>query len=329
MNPKHQLIPLESMNAWSDSLQGIEHGFAHTWEYCRALHLTTRRKSFLYSFENESSRIVCPVDERSFLGGVDIVKPMGYSGFTGIGSCRDFPVYWREFVQNRGYVCGYLALHPYFKLNVQFDFSEVFHNYDVHILDLKPSLGDILSKMAKRKRQEINKFDKSCHDIIFDKFRIKKFFIARFNEFLRRKGAPPFCLLSDQTLAYLFDSDHVICIAVRKSGNIVAATMFTYTSSMGEALYHVSLPEGQKYSAGLIWQGAKALKNKAVPALILGGAPTPGIGKFKKRFGCEYYPLHSLRQIYRPNLYNRLCDQANVDVMNKSHFFPAYLKSGI
>jgi hypothetical protein len=65
---KHECIPLDSPGAWKDALQDIPHAFAHTWESCRAVYLTTRLPTYLYCFEDESARIVCPIAERRKLG---------------------------------------------------------------------------------------------------------------------------------------------------------------------------------------------------------------------------------------------------------------------
>ena len=77
MNQK--FIPLESRVEWQNALQGIKHAFAHTWENCYAMHLTTGFTTYLYCFEAENIRIVCPIAEREFQGYVDIVTPYGLS----------------------------------------------------------------------------------------------------------------------------------------------------------------------------------------------------------------------------------------------------------
>src|SRR5207248_3398246 len=105
-------IPLESPAEWKKALEGIKHAFAHTWENCHAMHQTTGFKTYLYCLEGEQARVVCPIAEREFGSHVDIVTPYGFSGFVGTNKYADFPQYWREFVREQAYVCGYIGFNP-------------------------------------------------------------------------------------------------------------------------------------------------------------------------------------------------------------------------
>src|ERR1700733_12014806 len=97
-------IPLDSPLEWKQALSGIPHSFFHTWEHSYAMYLTHKLPAFLYCFEADEVRIVCPFIERPFGKYVDIATPYGFSGFAGNGEFPDFPSYWEEFVQSRGYV---------------------------------------------------------------------------------------------------------------------------------------------------------------------------------------------------------------------------------
>jgi hypothetical protein len=119
-------ISLESPDEWKQALKGIKHSFGHTWENCYAMQLTTGFMTYLYCFENEHVRIVCPIAEREYEGYIDIVKPSGFSGFVGQGTCPDFSLHWKEFATERGYICGYIGLNPLF------DYSSLFKSYEVY-----------------------------------------------------------------------------------------------------------------------------------------------------------------------------------------------------
>jgi len=82
-------ISLGSPTEWKDALKGIKHAFAHTWENSHAMRLTTGFNTYLYCFESNHVRIVCPIAEREFEGHVDIVTPYGFSGFVGNGNFSD------------------------------------------------------------------------------------------------------------------------------------------------------------------------------------------------------------------------------------------------
>ena len=46
----HKCIPLNSPAEWKNALRGVKHAFAHTWENCHAIGLTTgfRHLSLLF-----------------------------------------------------------------------------------------------------------------------------------------------------------------------------------------------------------------------------------------------------------------------------------------
>ena len=121
---RHKCIPIEAPGPWNDALCGIPHAFAHTWESCYAMRLTTGYPTYLYCFENASVRIVCPIAERRSDEGIDIVTPYGFSGFAGTADCTDFPRYWREFVRERGYIAGYISLNPALENRSYYDREE-------------------------------------------------------------------------------------------------------------------------------------------------------------------------------------------------------------
>ena len=74
-------ISLNSKKEWDEALKGINHSFAFTFENCHAMSLTTGFNTFLYCYEKEDVKIVCPLSERSYNGYTDIVTPYGFSGF--------------------------------------------------------------------------------------------------------------------------------------------------------------------------------------------------------------------------------------------------------
>jgi len=51
--------------------------------------------------------------------------------------------------------------------------------------------------------------------------------------------------------------------------------------------------------------------------------PGDAVAEFKRRFGAVEEPLASLRQVYRPDVYQRLCAEAGVSP-ESSGWFPPY-----
>ena len=321
MAVEQKLIPLESREEWREALKGIKHTFGHSWENCYAMHLTTGLKTYLYSFEADDIRTICPFTEREFEGYIDIVKPYGFSGFVGNGRHPDFVRSWGEFVRDRGYVCGYLGLNPLFDYSNNFHADEI-HQYGiVYILDLTPDAEDLLANMSRNRRRQLKKdWGTIRSNFVLEKSVLEKFFIEHYHDFLRKKNASPVYFFSKETLSYLFRLDNVILVGTHTAGKVTAVSVFSYTADAGEYLFNVSLPEGRENSAALVWYGINYLKSRHISSLNLGGGST---GEFKRRFGSKVLPLRCLIEIYRQDIYDMLCHRMNVDPRNTG-FFPAY-----
>lgn len=322
----HRLIPLESDKEWKKALQGIKHAFGHTWQHCYSQYLTTGHKTFLYSFEkNNRVRMICPIVEREYSGYTDISKPFGFSGFVGNDADNEFANEWKHFVSEKGYVSGYLGLHPVFDYSDLFDSSEVYHYNNVFVLDLRPEIDVILGRMARKRRKQLKKWAENTVQFTENRSELEAFFHENYDNFLHRKKAKSFYFFSPETISYLFSLENIIVVGVKESGRLVAASFFAHTRYIGDALYHLSLPGAEDYSAPLIWYGAIKLKSIGIPALNLGGGFN-GIAKFKKRFGTNLLPLMAVKQIYMKNIYDTLCKEIDADPKNLDGYFPAYRK---
>jgi hypothetical protein len=321
----HKRIPLESPIEWRNALNGIQHAFAHTWENCHAMHLTTGFRTYLYCFEAENVRIVCPIAEREFEGYIDIVTPSGFSGFVGTGECPDFPRYWREFVGERGYVCGYIGLNPIFENKTYFDSNELYSYNNIYVLDLTLSRDELFSKLSTNRKRQIKEWEKNSVGLLLDKRVLKEFFLANYVEFFRQKEAAPVYSFSAATLESLFALDNVAMVGVSLE-NVEATSVFTYTPHAGDFLFNVSLPKGRHHSAALIWYGVNYFKSIGVPTLNLGGGvrANDSLAEFKQRFGGKKLTLSCLKQIYDKTLYAAMCARVGADPADRTGYFPAY-----
>lgn len=322
----HRLIPLENEKEWKEALAGIQHSYGHTWEHCNAMKLTTGHDTYLYSYENKDTLIVAPILEREFLGYKDIAKPFGYSGFTGIKFTNTFSKEWKEFTKSKGYVAGYLGIHPVFCKSDLFPQQDVKEYNCAFVLDLKPEVDEILGKMAGNRRRQFNDWHQIKSSLTENRSELETFFQGHYTDFLNRKNAKSYYFFSMETISELFEIETSFAVGAYEAGKIVAATYFAYTKHIGNALYHLSLPGSEHYSASLLWYGARKLKSFGIPAMNFGGGFN-GIARFKKRFGTKRYPLKAVRQIYRNDVYEFLCNKENEDPTNKHGFFPAYRKS--
>jgi hypothetical protein len=278
-------IPLESSAEWKEALHGIKHAFAHTWENCYAMHLTTGFRTYLYCFETENVRVVCPIAEREFDGYIDIVTPYGFSGFVGNGHYPQFPLFWRQFVKERGYVCGYIALNPIFETSVYFNSNEAYRSNTLYFLDLTLSIDELFSKLDRNRKRELKDFNK--HVFVLDRDTLIDFFLETYPEFLRRVQAPPASYFTMETLTTPEGRRHA-------------------TALLWWGVNHLKAKR-----VPLLNLGGGVRENDT-------------IARSKERFGPIKLPFRPLKQIYDRRIYEELCQQRGVDPDDRTGYFPAY-----
>ena len=325
MNVRQQYISLDKPAEWRQALVGIRHSFGHTWESCYAMHLTTGLKTYLYCFESDQGRVVCPICEREYHGTVDVVKPFGFSGFVGTGDCSGFDRYWKESALERGYVCGFLGLNPVFDFSSHFDAPEVQQYDTIHLLNLSLTMDQLFSNLHRSRQRELKHWDNQNPAFACDPAALKTFFLEQYTAFLQARHADPFYFFSEETLLCLTNLENVVLSGAQIDGKIVAVMLFAYTPHAADALFTLSLPEGRGYTVPLVWHGVNHFKLLQVPSLNLGGGGG-GVGESKRRYGCDEHPLYCLKQVYQPEIYESLCQQAGVEPDSSCGYFPAYRK---
>ena len=321
-------IPLENPLEWKEALKGIKHDFAHTWESCYAMYLTTGFPTYLYTFELENVRIVCPISERTFDGYTDIVTPYGFSGFVGNGQFPEFPRYWKRFVKEKGYICGYIGLNPVFEDSSYYEINEAYQYNNIYVLDLTLATTELFTKFSSDRRYKLKHWKDNFLMITHEKPVLAEFFLGQYHNFFRSRNASRTYDFSNETLSFLTNQENVHIVGIQNSGRVVAVNVFAFTPDAGESLFNVSLDEGRRYSALLIWYGVIHLKSLGIPSLNLGGGvrENDGIARFKQRFGAKELPLKSLKQVYDPQVYEQLCWKMNADPNDRAGYFPPYQK---
>ena len=323
-------ISLGSPTEWKDALKGIKHAFAHTWENSHAMRLTTGFNTYLYCFESNHVRIVCPIAEREFEGHVDIVTPYGFSGFVGNGNCSDFFRYWREFISKRGYVCGYIGLNPIFENKTYFGGNELYSYNSIYALDLGLSHNELFSKLSENRKRQLKEWKKISGNLVVEKYALIEFFLEHYVEFFREKKAATAYAFSAATLESLFALANVVMVGAGSAERVEAATVFTYTPYVADFLFNIALPQGRHHSAALIWYGVNYFKSIGIPILNLGGGvrANDSLAEFKQRFGGKKFTLSCLKQIYDAAIYAALCAEARADPADRTGYFPAYRSLG-
>ena len=326
MSVHQYYIPLDKPAEWKCALAGIKHSFGHTWENCYAMHLTTGLQTYLYCFESDNVRVVCPVAEREYGGFVDVVKPFGFSGFVGTGDYADFHKHWKDSASQRGYVCGFLGLNPIFDYGSYFAEEDVFSYDTVHVLDLTLTIEQLSANLHKARRKKLRDWDALSSEFVFDKTALETFFLENYSDFIRAKSAAAFYFFTAESLSFLLGLENVMLAGTQKAGRIVAVTLFAHTPCSADALFNISLPEGRDDYVPLMWYGVNYFKSLKIPSLNLGGGGG-GVGEAKRLYGGKEFPLRCIKQVYEPEIYVRLCQSVGADPNNISGYFPAYRKS--
>lgn len=321
----HECIPMTEPQRWAEALRGIPHAFAHTWGSCHAMSLTSGLETFLYSYASADGRVVCPFAVRSYHGHRDLLTPYGFSGFTGVGSCRGFADHWAAFARAEGYVCGYVGLNPTLPWEPYHAPADLHRHNAVHVLDLTLSEADLIGRMSHGRRQQVRATTAGTR-LVHDRARLAAFFGEHLTAFLEARQAARIYHLAPATLDALVACDDVLLLGLERDGSLEAVSMFVWTPHVADFLFNVSTPAGREHSTVLIWQGALRLKALGVPLLNLGGGvrPDDGVATFKARFGGRVLPLAALKQVYDPSVFATLCAGVHADPHDRSGYFPPY-----
>jgi hypothetical protein len=322
----HELIPLDRVGEWEDALREIPHAFGHTWGSCRAMQLSTGMDTYLYRFKGGDATIVCPIAERVFLGHTDIVTPFGFSGFVGNGTHSEFPTLWKEFAVRQGWVCGYIGLNPILQRTTDFDDTDVYAHSEIYVLDLAREESELLANLSSNRRRQLRDWQRSGSCIVTDRGLLAEFVLREHEEFFRSRGASAVYRFSRETWLSLFELPNVLAFGATSGNALAAVTVFAFTPTIGEYLFNISTGDGARLSTPLLWHGVLSLRSVGVRFLNLGGGirPGDGVAKFKQWFGGRALPLRSLRQVYDPVVFERLCREAKVDPRVRTGNFPGY-----
>jgi hypothetical protein len=295
------------------------------------MYMTTGWPTFLYVWQDGSSKAVCAFAERGDAPHIDVVTPYGFGGFTGVRAGPGLLDSWRQFAGDRGYVAGYLGLNPELSPDVCRQSPDYAEHNDVYILELDRGLDALRAALSRNRRRQLRAFE-ARGSLVRERERLSAYFLANVDAFLQSSGASAAYAFSQSTWRSLLDLEDVFLIGAEgPDGDVVAACLFSHTRHCGEAMFSISSPAGREYAAPLIWAGAAELTARGVQRLNLGGGVRrgDGVAEFKERFGAKRLPLGALRQVYRPAVYAELCRGAGVaDLADPAAYFPAYRRPG-
>lgn len=324
MSARSRLVPLEDKSGWREALNGVPHGFAHTWECCDAIHASREHPTFLYVYEDGPVRVVGPFVERLWDGSKDVTTPFSFCGFVSNGDAPGFRQHWREFARQRGYVCAYGALHP--TLDRPDLHGQTYTSNTLYVMNLAPGPEALLAQVNRERRRIVRRWKESGRSFCSDRERLSAFVVSQHEAFMRSVGASGSALLSRETLTRFCAAPQLHIEGVEDDGELVAVHAFAATPWDAECLFFLAQPAGRKYMPVLTWAAIERCCTLGLPHLNLGGGvrPDDSIAFAKKLLAPMEIPLRSTKEIFDAEAYQALCLRAGVDPADLTGYFPAY-----
>lgn len=323
---REELIGIDRPAAWEAALDGVPHGFDHSWAACHAAQLNTGWPTYLYCAERDGVRVLCPFSERRASGALDLVTPRGFSGFAADGVWPGFAEHWRAFAAARGAVCGYLAQHPEFGQPEHE--GESVRGSTLYFLDLHGGAASVIARARKGRRRELRVWRAGGNDYVFERARLRAFALDRHAAFMAQAGASAAARLNEAALLALADAPGAVLLGAGPGNDVIEAVLLCAATRWGaEGVFNVSTPEGRRHTVPLLARAVEFLAAQGVPWLNLGGGAREGdaIAAAKRQWNPRATAFRRLLQVYRVDEYERLCAQAGVDPDARDGYFPPYL----
>ena len=195
-----------------------------------------------------------------------------------------------------------------------------------YVVDLRLGESELFRRLHTNRKRQVRRSPTKPARLVTAEAELTEFFVRTYPDFMASRGAASVYALSSESLALLCASPQTILVGVEMDSEIVAAALFGFTSDLGDYLFSVSVPGAERHSATLVWEGMRALAERDVPKLNLGGGVTEddGVAVFKQRFGPDEVPLRRLREIYDSDVYRASCLQVGRNPDSVDAYFPAY-----
>lgn len=327
---EEEWIGCDEADRWGNALKGIAHGYWHGFNPCRAASLNTGEPVYLYVVWFDGTRVVCPVMQRTWRDGLDLTTPIGFSGLASSTGMLPpgFADKWLALLRARGVIAVYLAQHPLYAplwpdTKCEFPGSTL---YLIH-LDYRPEHW--LSKVDANRRRSIRSWEREGGSWIEDRSLLTEFIIDNHAQFMKSVNATQSSYLNKAALHALCNDVDVELVGVRDNIGICTAAAFGATSSAAELLLHISVRDGRRHTAALMWWAYNRYYGR-VPTLNLGGTPNENdaLAQAKRRYRPQETPLRRLKVVVDAQRYEEFCGSSGVDGKDLSSYFPAYRAPG-
>lgn len=323
---REYLIGLEQPTEWAAALALMPHGYWHTWAACRAASINSGWPANLYLLEAEFGRVACPLAQRNWEGFTDFTTPIGFSGFaTSSGTLPlEFASHWFEFMRSRGAVCAYVAQHPAYAPSWP-EGREIVASR-LYLIDLRTSPRTWLGMVDANRRRSIRGWERAKSPWVLERSILQDFLVLNHASFMRSVNASTASYQTEEAL-HLFCSDPAVdLVGVSDREGICTVAAFGSTAWGAELLFHVSIRDGRKHTAPLIWWAVQHFHNRGIPFLNLGGSvrDNDALAAAKLRYRPEVRPFRALKQVFDTDLYVALCAKSGQSAEGLDGYFPAY-----
>ena len=280
-------------------------------------------------------------DEHGNCNYSDLTTPYGYGGpiimyrsedkQEIIRSIRKSYDEYRAYCMNNRYICEFTRYHPIYENYNQLLEVPSSQTYagDVVVVDLRPNLGDIISKIKKGHKYNIRKsLQEGCSVTITSnpsKADIQDF-MQCYNSMLSIRNAAQKYYFSFEFIEDHFKLFDSILIKVIFNDTCIGAGIFI----KGNRILHYHLSgsfriKGVYPTDMILFEAIKWAKNQHLQYLHLGGglSKDDSLFNFKSGFSEKSMKFYIGKNIYLKGVYDQIVNISNTDGKNNS-FFPAY-----
>ena len=321
-----ELIPLSDPVAWDAAVASVSSAPAHRHSFIHAFSLSSDDPTYLLAHHDDNGHVdlICPVSIRGRPGECDAYSPFGFGGFAlSARSGSEILAVWDGFAREQEWVASYIFQNPL--LHAHTDVGTFSPSHELFVLDLTPSIEELLSGMSQSRRREIRRWERSPAPLTTDRGAVAAFMISTSASFFDSRDASATYQFAELTWSGLVESDDVFVVgALDDCGDVVAASMFATGPEMVDYVFGISRPGSERFSAALIWEAIKYSREHDLIVMNLGGgiSPDDGVAVFKQRFGAEAVRSQVLKRVHRPALYEQMCARSGVSLDDA--YFPPY-----
>lgn len=256
---------------------------------------------------------------RDWKGTQDICTILSVSGSAAQAPLQDLAEGWSAFARTQGWVAGYLQFAPEVTADSLPGLSE---GNQVFLLDLQQA--DPLVAASQLIRRKVRRAAAAGALLVEDRSQLADALVRLYPDTLLRVGASAAYAMAPQALRELAMAPDILILGGAVETGIESVMVFPTAGSRAEFFINAGSLRGRDLNAWLLVQAMDRLAATGHRRLNLGGGVRSGDGlyRFKAMFGAPAVPLGVLRQVYRPDIYARLCAESGLP--SHGAWFPAY-----